>query len=454
MSHSLNIKYIVIILTIFCLTDTTGQAFGPTVPQSGKWEAISSSQIVQAKINDQIERVCLPRIKFKDEIDQNYLKKQLKEGIPTQEAIFHLYHDGLGRPQKKGGMYYASDVYLKDMKLTYTGYLQKLGYKFSVGEVPAFEDKEFLRDILYSDHIATAEEKEKEKKKKEKDAAGNNEEKQGKTKAFSMRVTTIFDVLPAGVIPPRIRAQQEEIARRVNSLKNRPYETEIIQIDPLRWATGKMGLIKEDGSIIAANIEGQQHELQVRPPETKNWLTPEMIAELNGQPCEFVIQRYATGLEVLANNRYQLRDIYFSKLKQSWEEWLQKHGLSCPEFKAEPSYASGTIALEVKLVTGKWSGIKAPVLCQIDFEKNNDLVQQSELLRIFPPRPRPKKFAGFARHFNQLFNGKEADISILVCPDGKPYHELGQKRARRIYFPEQKATLEMLQNQLLTGKIR
>lgn len=439
-------------LTLACmLCSISLQAFGPTITQSGYWESISSFQVIQAKINDQNERVCLPRIVFKDEVDQEFLKQQIKKGIPGQEAIFHLYHDGLGKPKKQGGMFYASDVYLKEMKMTYTGYLRKLGYNFSIGKVPAYEDKEFMRDVLYSRHITSAmEQRDKDRSQGQaSDAAADS-----KPRGSGMRVTTIFDVLPKGVIPPRIRAQQEEIARRVNALKNRPYDTEIVQVDPLRWAAGRMGLLREDGIISGANVEGQKPELQIRFPDMKNWLTPQMIGELNGQPCEFVLQRTSLGLEAVENNRYILRDIYFSNLKQSWEEWLQKHGLPCPDFIEEPTYATGTIPLEVKLVTGTWKGLKAPVLCQIDFARANQLVGLSEMFRVFPPDPRPKEFSSFAQNFNRLFNDKDVDVSMLVCPDGKPYHELGQKRARRIYFPSQKNTLDMVERAVLSGQLK
>jgi hypothetical protein len=165
-----------------------------------------------------------------------------------------------------------------------------------------------------------------------------------------------------------------------------------------------------------------------------------------------VLQRNLNGLEVSENDRYLLRDIYFSELKLSWDEWLLKHGHAYTDPAPRASYATGTIALEVKLVSGKWQGLKAAVLCQIDFDSTGPLTGQSELFRIFPPQPRPKNFGGFAKKLNELVNGKEADVSLLVCPDGKPYHELGQKRARRVYFPEYKATLEMLQNDIISGK--
>lgn len=427
-------------------------AFGPTISQNGRWESISSFQIIQAKINDQNEQVCLPKIEFKSDVDHEMLKKQIQNGIQSQDAIFHLYHDGLGKPQKKGGMYYASDVYLKTQKITYTGFLRKLGYKFSIAKGPAHEDSEFMRDVLYNRHVTDLTEKQK-KEEEEKQKSGKDKKEDKKPKG-TMRVTTIFDVLPKGVIPPRIRHQQEEIARRVNALKNRPYETEIVQVDPLRWASGRMGLLREDGIISGANVEGQKPQLQITPPAEKDWLTPEMISEINGQPCEFVIQRYMNGLEVYENSRYLLRDIYFSDLKLSWEEWLNKHGKKYTELPMRQSFASGTVALEVKLVSGKMNSLKAPVLCQVDFSNPSKLVAKEELFRVFPPDPRPENFAAFARRFNDLLKSVEVDVSMLVCPDGRPYTEIGQKRAHRMFFPGHKATLSMIQQSIISGKMK
>ncbi|HAE40517.1 MAG TPA: hypothetical protein DCG57_18065 [Candidatus Riflebacteria bacterium] len=436
-----------IVLLLGIYTTATSQ-MGPTIATTGVWQGISSHQVIQAKIDDQLERICLPRLEFNDEIDQQMLKKTVQEGIPTQNAIFQLYHDGLGRPKKENGMYYASDVFLKDLKMTYTAYLRKAGYKFKVSKTPAYEDKELLRGVLYSDHITTrmAEQDKQEADKDKKPATMAN--------LSTMRVTTIYDVLPKGVIPPRIRKQQEEIARRIAELKNRPYETEIVQIDPLRWASGRMGLIREDGVISGANVEGQKPELVILPPEQPGWLTPKMIGELNGQPCEFVLHRYANGLEVIQDSRYLVRDIYFSNWKITWEEWLDKNGIKYSEPDLLPDFASGTIALEVKLVSGTFDSLRAPVLCQVNFATPNRLVGKNESFRVFPPDPRPNNFTQFANSFNDMFKSSEADVSILVCPDGQPYTEIGQRRARRIYFPEYKATLDMLQNRVLTGKPR
>ncbi|GAB4268856.1 MAG: hypothetical protein Kow0029_04480 [Candidatus Rifleibacteriota bacterium] len=425
-------------------------ALGPTIPQTGIFEGISSHQVIQARIDDKMEQICLPKIEFETDVDDRELKKKLKEGIESQEAIFHLYHNGLGSPKRQGGMLFASDVFLKKIKMTYTGFLRKMGLKFKMSKTPPYEDKAHLRGIAYNQHIVSKME-EAEKSANSKPAKSAD----GDKKIISnFRVTTIYDVLPKGVIPPSIRRQQKEIEARIKALKGRPYKAEIVTIDPVRWTSGKMGIIAEDGSITNSYLEGQKPDLKITPPQEKNWLTPEMIKELEGQPCEFVLQFDRKGHEVIEQGKYFLRDIYFKDLRLSWEEWLQKHGKTYVDPDARTDFASGTINLEVQLVSGSFTGLKAAVLCGATFQNTNKLVNSKEIFRIFPPNPKPRKFVAFARRFNQLFAGQKADFSILVCPDGKPYTELGQKRVRRIYFPDKQATMQMLQYQLLTGKIK
>ncbi len=421
---------------------------GPTITQTGIFEGINSHQIVRAKISGNFARVCLPKFEFSSEIDDREIKKRLKEGLDTQEAIFHLYHNGLGSPKKQGGMYFASDIYLKGIKMTYTGYLRKLGLSFKISRTPPHEDKELLRGVLYNQHIVN---KQLEAQKAEQNKRPEPEKEK---KVSKMRVTTIWDVLPKGVIPPSIRKQQREIDARIKALKNQPYKSEIVKMHPVRWATGKMGEIKADGAIIDSYLEGQKPPLFITPPKEKNWLTAQMVNELRNQPCEFVFQLDRQGHEVFAGKNYFLRDIYFKNLKLTWEEWLTKHHKTFVDPASRKDFASSSIDLEVKLINGIFTGMRAVVLCGAEFTPVTDLVQTKEIIRVFPPNPKPNKFVAFARRFNQLFSGKKAGFSILLCPDGKPYTELGQKRARRIYFPEHKATMKMLQYQLLTGQIK
>ena len=443
-------RSIFLLLVIFFFAPSLGLALGPTIPQSGYFENISSHQVVQAKIDNKLEQVCLPKIEFEDEIDDRELKKRIKNGLESQEAVFQLYHDGLGRPKRQGNMLFASDFFLKKIKMTYTGFLRKLGLRFKISKTPPFEDKAHLRGVAYNQHIV-AEQTKAEKAAKEKSEKVDEKEKKD---ISTMQIKTIWDVLPKGVIPPSIRRQQKEIEKRIRAMKGRPYRAEIVKMDPVRWATGKMGELASDGSISNSYLEGQQPGLQITPPQEKDWLTPAMIKELQGQPCEFVFQLNRQGHEVLEGNRYFLRDIYFREMKLSWEEWLKKHNRTYIDPSQRHEFASSTINLEVKLISGKFSGMKAVVLCGAEFADTQNLVNPKELIRIFPPNPMPKKFVAFARRFNQLFSEKPADFSILLCPDGKPYTELGQKRARRIYFPESKNTMQMLQQHLITGKIK
>lgn len=423
-------------------------ALGPTISQTGIFDGIISHQVVQAKIDDKLVKVCLPKFEFEDEIDDRELKKRIKNGLESQEAIFHLYHDGLARPKKHGGMMFASDIYLKKIKMTYTGFLRKLGLKFKISKVPPHEDRDHLRTITYSQHVVVP--KTPDEKNSEPDKQTDNDKKN----ISKMRVETIWDVLPKGVIPPSIRRQQKEMEKRIKALKNRPYRAEIVKVDPVRWASGKMGTIEGDGSITGSYLEGQNPELQITPPGQSNWLSEAMKKELKDQPCEFVFQLDPNGHEIIKNNRFFLRDIYFRNLKMSWEEWLKKHGQTYTEPTDQKNFADKSIDLQVKVVSGTFTGMRAAVIVGANFPDSEELVKTSELIRVFPPKTIPKKFVAFARRFNQLFKGKEADFSILLCPDGKPYTELGQKRARRVYFPGSKNTMQMLQQQLIEGKIK
>ena len=123
-------------------------------------------------------------------------------------------------------------------------------------------------------------------------------------------------------------------------------------MDPLRWASGNMGNLKENGEIDMARCESQIVDMIIRVPDQKGWLTPKMLEEIKQTPCEYVISRYKNGLEVVEGTRYLLHDIYFTRLKLSWEEWLEKHGLKCPEYVEKPEYASGVVPIDIHTVDG------------------------------------------------------------------------------------------------------
>ena len=231
-SMFLNVFVILMSTAVFC-------ALPPTVKKTGRFESLNSLLTVNAVIDDKSVTVCLPKLEFKQEIDTGELLQSLNANVKAQEAIFQLYHDGLGSPKKQNGMYFASDVFLKDTNLTYTGYIRKLGYKFSISKKPAFEDPDYLET---NDDISEAPKK-KELSMQEKLEQAKKEQKEKLEEEVAtvrnkslLRVATVYDVLPAKVIPQSIRNQQARVASIVSSLKKRPYKTEIIQQDPLRWA--------------------------------------------------------------------------------------------------------------------------------------------------------------------------------------------------------------------------
>lgn len=435
-----------VLMILICSTIIYGQ-MGPTVTQTGIFESVSPSHLVSATINDKIEQVCLPRIDFQTDVDSNTLRRQLQEGIARQEAVFHLYHDGLARPKRQGGMLYASDVYLREQKITYTGFLRQLGYKIKISKTPPHEDTDHMRSILYGTHLA-AEAEQKQKKEEKAAATAAPAAADESEKPSSRRIKTIYDVLPEGVIPPSIRSQLQEVNKRIKELKERPYEEETVLLDPVRWTTGRMGIMREDGTISGAFVEGQKPEMFISVPSTPNWLTAEMMGQINGQICEFVFQRDTNGLEVQENGRYYVRDLYFRNLRLTWKEWLEKHGQRLAEPVSKPNYATTNISLRINAVKGSWEGFKAPVLCVVN------LNSKTELVRMLPPQQRPSNFAAFARLFDQKFKGKPINVSLLVCPNGQPYVELGQRRARRIYFTDEQDTLSGLQHKVITGRIR
>ena len=176
----------------------------------------------------------------------------------------------------------------------------------------------------------------------------------------------------------------------------------------------------------------------IRVPDKKGWLTPKMLEEIKQTPCEYVLSRYKNGLEVVEGTRYLLHDIYFNKLKLSWEEWLEKHGLKCPEFTEKPEYASGVVPIEIHPVDGIFKSLDALSICQINFTEKSNLVFPQEIIRVFSPKPRPEKkqIRKFLKTYTETYQGKKVSVHLMVCPDGKSYTELGQKRAKRMMYTE------------------
>lgn len=425
-----------------------------TIQENGSWDALSSFQVIFGTIKGENAKICLPTINFTGKIDKSELHEAVKLGISKQDAVFNLYHDGIGRPKKQNGMYYASDVFLKDLKMTYTGYLSKLGYKFTVSNKPAYEDAEAFKDIVYSQSVASTK-REIDQRKAEVEEKRRKQKK--KEKPPTRRIETIYDVLPPGVIPPRTRKEIAEINRRIEAMKNRPYEeTKEIEVDPVRWARGVFGLFKNDGTITGSLVEGRKVQLKLRAPEQTGWLTVAMIKELEGAQCEFMLQRDRNGREVMENGHYLVRDFYLYKDKLSYEEWLEKHKIPCPTFEQKEEYAEQPVVIETEYITGVWGKTMGLAVVGITFADKNqrELVNEKELLRVFPPKnlPRGFNFRAYAAQFDKKYDKARVGVTLMVCQDGKPYTELGQKRAFRIYFTAQTANLDMLQGELLQKK--
>ncbi len=431
----LNKKTIYLLLIFLILFQAASYSMPPTIPQKGYMVSLSSIYVVNAKIDDKMEKVCLPRLDFSEDVDKQLLIKKLTEALTSQDAVFQLYHDGLGRPKKENGLMFASDVYLKELDMTYTGFLRKCGFQFTVSDKPTFDDIDYLQDVLIAEE-SSAKLKKLQKVEKEK------EEKRIKAGPLgsksTLRIATVSDVLPKKVLPHPIRSEQAKVASIIANLKSRPYKTEVIQIDPLRWASGRMGTINEKGEIDMAKCEGQIVDMLIRVPDKAGWLTPEMLKEIKDTPCEYVFSRYKNGLEVVEGTRYLLHDIYFGKLKLSWDEWLEKHGLNCPEFVEKTEYATGVVPIELHKVNGIFKSLDALSVCQINFIEKSKLVFPKEIMRVFPPNPRPDKKQGiqFVKEYTKAFQGKNVTVHLMVCPDGKSYTELGQKRINKMMFNE------------------
>ncbi|RCK79839.1 MAG: hypothetical protein OZSIB_3993 [Candidatus Ozemobacter sibiricus] len=449
---------VVTLLTLAGLGPSTMPAAraADTMMQDGIWIMNTTSDVVQAEIDKKSETICLPRIEFTQEVDPAELQKALKDGIKRQGAIFHLYHDGLGRPKRIGNLLFSQDVYLKDLKMTYIGYLRSLGYKFKISKTPAFEDPAYLRNVQSGAYLA---------EKRQQTGAAGTAGGPGSTGTDAGRpdqparpgqpaqplrpipsggsgdpnlTRTSWDVMPAGVLPPGVRKTKKELDEKIREIKNRPYQKEIIQVDPVRWASGRMGRLAADGTIIGAVVEGQRPLLRLRPPAgaPPDWLTPARIDALASQPCEFILHRSAAGRDLVQQGVYPLADIYFVDLGLTWNDWLTSEGLPPAPEPAEPGMATAPIRLAVKVVDGTWKGLKAPVLAEVAFPAAPSGVLPTELLRTASPERPLGDVKTFLARFNAATVGQPVSVSMLFCPDGRPYLELGQKRAQRVLFPK------------------
>jgi len=423
---------------------------GKTTARSGIWIMNSSCDIVHAQIDGKSETVCLPKVEFTDDVDIEVLYRKLKGGIARQEAVFQLYHDGYGTPVRVGNMLFASDVYLKDMKKTFIGVLQNIGYKFKLSDKPAFEDSEYLRDVQAGRYLSASKRKGTipviSSDKSPSDQQGGNTGTGNRSNSTGS-VETISDILPAGVLPPAMRKMKQELDAKLREIKNRPYKVEIIKVDTVRWASGRMGKLTNDGLIADGIIEGTKLNFQIQSPIEKDWLKSVKAETLISQPCEYILQRDLNGREFQKNGRYFLADLYFTDLGLTWSDWLVSQGVTPASYVIDSGFATGPITLSKSVLNGKWRGLKAPVIGVVAFDEPVDGMEKEEIVRVPPLEDKIKDFKDFAKRLDSKTANKVVNVSLLICPDGKPYLELGQKRVARIYFPDLKSTLLMLMEQ-------
>jgi hypothetical protein len=341
--------------------------------------------------------------------------------------------------------------------MTYVGYVRSLGYKVKISKTPAFADPAYLRTVQIGGYLS------------EKAMAGQTPGDDGKppkrasagadlppggdqgpsrtagSTGSSGSFSTMYDVLPQGVLHPAVRKAQRELDAKLREIKARPFAAEVIKVDPVRWATGRMGRLQANGTISGALVEGQSTDAFIAPPPAPGWWTYERQQALFGQACEFILQRDAAGREIRHEGRLVAADLYFPTLGLAWEDWLTEQNLPWQRPELPVGWATAPIRLEIKVVPVRWVGLKAPALAAVRF--GEDASAPVELVRIPPPEKRPANFNAFAQALHKRIAGKPAKMTLLLGPDGQPYLEIGQKRAARLYFPDLETTLAILMKQ-------
>jgi len=406
---------------------------------NGIWITNKTPELVQAEIDGKYETVCLPKLEFADKIDPKEIQRKIHEGIKRQGAVFHLYKDTLGSPIKKSGMFFASDVYLKDLKMTYSQAMAEWGFKFQISTKLPYEDSEYIRYVQAASYIAASSSKDEKPAKKE----SENAEK----KPSIVGIDTAYrnsEVLPAGCLPAPLRNTKDELEKKVREIKNRPFKGEVLKVDFVRWASGKFGNIDETGLIRKNLVEGISIDCLIAVPQEKNWLKPEMNKALASQPCEFILQRDIQGREAKREKAYILADLYFSELGQTWSEFLEANNLKPgPALKGE-NFATGPITLETLGIDGEWKGFKSQTHALVKLASSSIGPGGDELIRLPPMAETIPNFKAISEKIDSQNLGKPVRVSLIVSPDKKPYTEFGQKRVSRISFPEKKTTLLFL----------
>ncbi|HNW33486.1 MAG TPA: hypothetical protein PKM25_01005 [Candidatus Ozemobacteraceae bacterium] len=422
---------------------------------NGTWLMNITTVLIQAEIDGKTEIICLPRVEFSSDIDRDEIKKRLREGIKKQDAVFHIYHDELNRPIKSGNVLFASDIFLKSLKMSYFSTLREWGYRFKVSRQPPFEDRTYVQDVQSQGFLEMSSSLKTGQKSPGDSSSGAGDRSAA---ADGSGVSTpagsgggsmsIAHLLPAGYLPPEVRKMKKELDRKIREIKTRPFKAEVISVDPVRWAGGRMGIMRPDGTATGCVIEGRSVTVRLPVPAKADWLNPAISAALASQPCEFILQRDTNGRELRRNDAYILADLYLTETGLTWNDWLQSQGAPAAVQPADPAFATAPVTLKIQVVNGRWQGLKAPALGSVAFEGALPAgVSGTEIIRVPPAEQPVPDFRTYSAKLAASAPLQEPiNVTLLLFPDGSPYEEMGQRRAQRIFFPRTQATLLMLMN--------
>lgn len=414
---------------------------------NGTWLMNMTTTLIQGEINGKPEVVCLPRIEFTSEFDREEFKQRLKTGIRKQDVVFHIYHDELNKPIRSGNVLFASDIYLKTLKMSYFATLRSWGYKFKVSRQPPFEDRAYVQEVQ-SQGLLEMSAALKDGQGTPPKAPGTAKTGAGASGSGGGGMMSIAHLLPEGYLPPEVRKMKKELDRKLREIKTRPFKAEVISVDPVRWAGGRMGRLLPDGTATGCTIEGRAVAIRLPAPSSGTELKPEACAALASQPCEFILQRDTNGREIFRDGTYILADLYLTDLGLTWNDWLESQGVTPPPPASDPAFATAPIQLKIQVANGVWMGLKAPALGAVTFDAPvPEGLSAAEIIRI-PPAEQPiRDFTSFsAKLAIEAPMHAPINVTLLFLPDGSPYEEMGQKRAQRIFFPKKQATLLMLMN--------
>jgi len=396
--------------------------------KDGVFKSAATLERIEAIIDGRETTVYLPNFIFSSPDDREKLEKNALKLLQQQDAVFHLYQKD-GKFIRQFGAYFATDVFLKDEKNNYIAFMKRRGGSFKVSGKPPYEEN---AQVL-SHTLAEKARAEQAQQREEKLFAIKN----------SGTIKTVYDVLPKNLLPAPVREDKEKVEAILKEVKEDPLLKEKVEIHPLRWATGRMGRMTKDGGILGCIVEGQRVDLYTIPP--KNGISEKLSRQLNGQFCEFVFQLDKEGKEAKDGNRLIVRDFYFLNLKKTWEELLAEEGQEYPMFIDKPEYAVEKIPLTVALKPGVFERQRSWLLCNIKFEDQSF----PQAVRLLPPdktRPTAREIPKVINAFSGR-RGEAVVAWLLLSPSGAPYSELGQFKAIKVVFAEDKKSLAEIQTE-------